>query len=162
MKAIKFRSKPNVISVELPLEVRDITLISELPLSNSSEYWVIMTGKELNDYFSQVRLRNEPVKGEDIFLDQQKNQREFGIELAANLVDLMGKRNLKMTFEGRVLNVSSLLQTLGSVKALMETGALKTARSVMSQVKPMYPLYTDILDYANDKISKYLTKMKYD
>lgn len=99
---------------------------------------------------------------EQITSEQQKNQRLFGQKLSPTLVDKMGARNLKMALEGQTPNVSSLLNTLGVVKALTETGALKTARGVMIQVKPAYPLYSDILDYAITEITNFLVTMGYE
>lgn len=95
-------------------------------------------------------------------LDQQKNQRVFGQKLSPIVVDKMGARNLKLALEGSSPNVGALLSALGSVKALMETGALKTARGVMVQVRPTFPLYEDILDYAVAEISNFLSNMNYE
>jgi hypothetical protein len=99
---------------------------------------------------------------DQITSEQQKNQRIFGQKLSPILVDKMGARNLRMSLEGQTPNVSSLLSTLGVVKALAETGALKTARGVMMQVKPAYPLYVDILDFAINEISNFLATMGYE
>jgi hypothetical protein len=99
---------------------------------------------------------------EEITNAQQYNQRVFGQKLAPILVDKMGARNLKLAAEGTVPNVSSLLNALGAVKALMETGALKTARGVMVQLRPSFPLYEDILNYAISDISNFLISMNYE
>jgi hypothetical protein len=98
---------------------------------------------------------------DEITADQQKNQRIFGQKLSEILVDKMGARNLKFTLEGQTLNVASLLQALGSIKSLLDTGALKTARAIITQVKPSFTPYSDILDFAIAEITNFLTEKGY-
>lgn len=134
-------------SCQLLIDVEDLTVQPHIG-------WVL-NGSVLE---SNIHLQNV----DQITAEQQKNQRLFGLKLSPILVDKMGARNLRMSLEGQTPNVSSLLNTLGMVKALAETGALKTARGVMMQVKPAYPLYSDILDYAITEITNFLVTMGYE
>ena len=163
MKAVKFTNKPKSLTIELPLEVRDIDNVGQLPLSTSSEYWVIMTQKELNNYYDKIRITHQPFDKSDPYLSQQSKQRDFGLKLSADLVDLMGARNLKFVDTGYGnVNVAALLSQLYSIKSLMDTGALKTARSAMIAVKPSFVNYQDIIQLAIDKITVFLTENEFD
>jgi rhodanese-related sulfurtransferase len=88
---------------------------------------------------------------------QQRDQQAFGSGLALDLVNKMGTRNLLLASQGEVVNVSSLLTNVGAVKALIETGALKTARSLMQALAPAYPAYSDIFNYGASQITTFLS-----
>jgi hypothetical protein len=62
---------------------------------------------------------------------------------------------------GNTPNVGSILSSLNSVMALLQTGALKTARSAMQQAKNGFILYVDIFDYAIEEITIFLTERGY-
>lgn len=87
---------------------------------------------------------------------QQTAQRKFGEKLTPQLVDLVGKRNFKLSREGTPANVGSLANSMASIKLLLETGALKTARTVCTSLKPGFPLHADILDFAIASITNFL------
>lgn len=104
----------------------------------------------------------EPLSSEQALSLQQIDQRIYGYKLAESLTDKVGSRNLLLSSQGESVNVSSLLQTLGGIKGLMETGALKTARGAIQSVKPMLPLYEDILDAAIASITAFLVENDYE
>lgn len=87
---------------------------------------------------------------------QQTAQRKFGEKLTPKLVDLIGQRNFKLSREGTPANVSSLANSMASIKLLLETGALKTARTICNSLKSGFPLHADILDYAISEITNFL------
>jgi hypothetical protein len=92
---------------------------------------------------------------------QQQKQREFGAKLALNLVDMMGSKNLTLTRQGEVVNVSNLLTQLNSIKALLETGAVKTAKGLIMYIYASFPVYQPILDYALFEINTFLANNGY-
>lgn len=87
---------------------------------------------------------------------QQKEQQLFGAVLAIEMVNKMGSRNLSLAATGASINVGSLLTALGAIKSLMETGALKTARSTMQYYHASFPAYADIIQEGIDKITAFL------
>ncbi len=104
----------------------------------------------------------EPLSNEQALSLQQAAQRIYGYKLVESLTDKVGSRNLLLSSQGESVNVSSLLQTLGGIKGLMETGSLKTARGAIPSVKPMLPLYEDILDAAIASITAFLVENDYE
>lgn len=94
--------------------------------------------------------------------EQQKQQQIFGAQLSIELVNKMGSRNLSLAAQGQVVNVASLLSALGSIKALIETGALKTARSSIQYYVPSFPAYADILNEAITRITSFLQSKGWD
>jgi len=92
----------------------------------------------------------------ELKLEQQIQQQYFGMSLALSLVNMIGGRNLLLIEQGTAVNVSALLTSLGTVKSLLETGALKTARSFINAVYSDFPLYSDIMTHALDKINLFL------
>jgi len=89
-------------------------------------------------------------------LSQQNHQRQFGEQLSKELVDLVGARNLELSFSGNTPNVSGMLTALGGVLSLMQTGALKTARTIIAAYAPSFPLHSDIMAEAIQKITAFL------
>lgn len=87
---------------------------------------------------------------------QQSSQRKFGSLLLPILVDMIGARNLKFTRESSPVDVVALATQMASVKLLLETGALKTARGLCYQLKALFTDYADILDYAITQITNFL------
>lgn len=80
--------------------------------------------------------------------------RVFGEELSKQLNDKVGARNLML---GKTeAEISALVNTLISIGILLEKGALKTAGSVMLQVKPGFSEYSDIFDYGIEAITAYV------
>ena len=75
----------------------------------------------------------------------------FGIRLARIAINKIGARNKILNKTGT--QVGTLLTQLLSIKLLLETGALGTARYSCSQLKYVYTEYSDIFDYAIDEIN---------
>lgn len=98
---------------------------------------------------------------QDAFLLQQQNAREFGMHFAEEITDLIGARNLKLSAEGSTVNVSSVLQQLNVLKALLDTGCLRTVVLMTSAIAPSFPAYSDIFSYAISEVNAFLTKMGY-
>lgn len=73
-----------------------------------------------------------------------KKKREYGLYISNELVELMGARNKILGLTGA--QVTALLQQLGGIKTLLETGALGTARTYMIQAKASLPYHGDVLD----------------
>ena len=80
-----------------------------------------------------------------------------GGQISSTAIAKVGARNKMLN--KTVQQITSLLSTLSGVKAFLETGALGTARDIITQVKAGYPEYNDIFDEAvqaiNDFESKY-------
>lgn len=93
---------------------------------------------------------------------QQSEQQVFGASLALKLVNKMGARNLSLAASGSAVNVSSLLTNVGAIKGLIETGALKTARSAMQAYSPFYPDYQDIFNFGISEITTFLQSKGWD
>lgn len=74
-----------------------------------------------------------------------KKKRLFGTELSNNAIDRIGARNKILNKNGP--QVTALLTQLVGVKALLETGALGTARFSCIQLKAVFTEYADIFDY---------------
>lgn len=88
---------------------------------------------------------------------QQKSQREFGQKILSDIVDQLGQRNLKLGREGAVFSVTSLASQSASIKLLLETGALKTARTLCNAIKGSFPLHEDIFDSTISNITSFLS-----
>lgn len=93
---------------------------------------------------------------------QQNSQRQFGELLSNKLVDLVGARNLELTFQGSSPNVSSMLTALGGILSLLQTGALKTARSAMLGYKNSFIPYIDIFELGINDITSFLQQNGWD
>jgi hypothetical protein len=73
----------------------------------------------------------------------------------------MGARNLKLSEEGVVVDVASLASQLSSIKLLLETGALKTARGICTLQKPNFSNHSDIFQVVIDEITNFLNTNGY-
>jgi hypothetical protein len=90
--------------------------------------------------------------------EQQRVQQIYGTNLALELVNKVGTINLTMASQGETVNVASLLNSLASIKMLLETGALKTARGLCTYYKPQYPAYANVFQLAETEITNFLTE----
>jgi len=97
----------------------------------------------------------------DIFLLQQKTAREFGVKFSGEIADLIGARNLKLSAEGSVINIATVLQQLNVLKALLDTGCLRTAVNMTTAISPSFPAYSDIFNYAITSVNAFLTEKGY-
>lgn len=75
----------------------------------------------------------------------------FGRALKAEVTAKIGARNLLLGKTEQ--EISTLVSQLISIGFLLEGGALKTARSSIEAIKPLYPDHAQELDYAITKIT---------
>lgn len=87
----------------------------------------------------------------EIDLNDKKSQ--FGINLSKIAVNKIGARNKILNKNGQ--QVTALLTSLLGIKALLETGALGTARALCVQLRLGYTEYTDIFDEVISEINKF-------
>lgn len=95
-------------------------------------------------------------------LERQRAQREFGLYLVPELIDLMGARNLSLIQAGVSVNIPAIASDNASIKLLIETGALSTARSICTQLKRKYPYHVEIYDHVIEDITEFLTENGYE
>ena len=79
-----------------------------------------------------------------------------GSKISNTAIIRLGALNKIMNKTGT--QVSQVLNNMLSVKMLLETGALGTARSIMSQLISVYPEYNEILTEAINKINDFESK----
>lgn len=118
--------------------VVDITDIVPEPHIN----WV------LNGNVLEIPSGNSSREEFEIALAEKKS--EFGSKLAKSSIDKIGARNKILSKTGE--QVAVVLNALLSIKFLLETGALGTARYSCSQVKLVYTDYADIFDCVIEQI----------
>lgn len=145
------------------LEIKDLTEEEYRVLIKAYDNIIDITNADpvpqIGWILSGNKLIELPLK--DKLAKQQLEQRQFGADLVTKLIDLVGTKNLELAMNGSVLNVGSILSSLNSIMALLQTGALKTARTVMQQVKGSFALYSDIFDYGINEITVFLTERGY-
>ena len=90
---------------------------------------------------------------EKMEIDLNRRKREFGIVISNNCIDKIGARNKILNKNGS--QVTALLTSLLGVKALLETGALGTARYSCVQLKLVYTEYNDIFDYVINEVNAF-------
>jgi len=148
---------------EYVLEIKDLTEEEYRVLIKAYDNIIDITNADpvpqIGWILSGNKLIELPLK--DKLAKQQLEQRQFGADLVTKLIDLVGTKNLELAMNGSVLNVGSILSSLNSIMALLQTGALKTARTVMQQVKGSFALYSDIFDYGINEITVFLTERGY-
>lgn len=88
---------------------------------------------------------------EKMEIELNKKKRLFGTELSNYAIDRIGARNKILNKNGT--QVTALLTQLIGVKALLETGALGTARFSCVQLKAIFTEYADIFDYVVSEIN---------
>jgi len=77
----------------------------------------------------------------------------FGTSLAKICTNKIGARNKILNKSGE--QVIALLNTLLSIRFLLEGGALSTARYNCSQLKLVYTEYADVFDYVISEINQF-------
>jgi len=97
----------------------------------------------------------------DVFLVQQKTAREFGVKFSSEIADLIGARNLKLAAEGSSVNIAAVLQQLSTLKALLDTGCLRTSVTMATAVSSSFPAYSDIFNYAITSVNAFITERGY-
>jgi hypothetical protein len=73
-----------------------------------------------------------------------KQKREYGLYVSNECIELLGARNKVLGLTGA--QVTAMLSALMPVRALLETGALGTARGYLQQFKAGYPSHADIFE----------------
>jgi hypothetical protein len=73
-----------------------------------------------------------------------KKKREYGLYISNEMIELLGARNKILGLTGA--QVTSMLTQLAPVRALLETGALGTARGYIIQFKSAFPNHADVFD----------------
>lgn len=90
---------------------------------------------------------------EEFEINLNSRKSEFGTVLVKRAVDRIGARNKILIKTGP--EVMTLLTALLGVKALMETGALGTARASCVQLKAVYTEYADVFDFVITEINTF-------
>lgn len=82
-----------------------------------------------------------------------RKKREYGLYISNEMIELLGARNKVLGLTGQ--QVTALISQLAPVRALLETGALGTARSYMIQFKTAYPNHADIFQDGIDDVNQF-------
>jgi hypothetical protein len=90
---------------------------------------------------------------EDFEIDLNNRKSIFGTEIVRECINKIGARNKILNKTGT--QVGAVLTQMLSVKLLLETGALGTARSACSQLVYVFPEYQDILNYVISQINNF-------
>lgn len=88
---------------------------------------------------------------EEYEIELAEKKVNFGMKLSNICVVRIGARNKILNKSGT--QVATLLNQLLSIKLLLETGALGTARYSCLQIKTIYTEYADIFDYIINEIN---------
>ena len=139
---------------EYPWIVSDVKVDSEFIEITQEDYDALLASIDLTAYNSAIQYENN--------LAQQTEQREYGMQLIPILIDKMGGRNLTLAQNGTTVNMIAIASDNSSVKLLIETGALKTARSVCAQLQMKYPAHADIYSEVIDNITTFLIQKGYE
>lgn len=139
---------------DYPWLVSDTQLDEDFIEITPEDYDALLLTFDLTDYNNAMQYDNN--------LRQQTEQREFGAQLIPFLIDFMGERNLTLAQNGATLNMIGIASDNSSVKLLIETGALKTARSICSQLQVKYPTHSDIYINVITKITDFLVQKGYE
>lgn len=117
------------------------------------DYELLINSFDLTAYNTEMQIATN--------LDRQRTQREFGLYLVPELIDMMGERNLTLIQNGQTVNITAIASDNAGIKLLIETGALSTARAICTQLKLKYPLHADIYDHVVEDITEFLTEKGY-
>jgi hypothetical protein len=139
---------------EYPWIVSDVQMDSDFIEITQEDYDILLASIDLTAYNTAIQYETN--------LAQQTEQREYGLQLIPILIDKMGGRNLTLAQNGATVNMIAIASDNSSVKLLIETGALKTARSICSQLQLKYPTHADIYIEVIDNITNFLTQKGYE
>lgn len=120
-------------------QVIDITDTSPLPQIG----WILQG--------NSLKFPDGTTDREKMEIELNEKKRKFGTNLCNISIDKIGARNKILNKNGA--QVTSLLTQLIGIKALLETGALGTARYSCSQLKFIFTEYSDIFDYIINEIN---------
>lgn len=104
---------------------------------------------------NKLEIPNGESSREQFEIDLNSRKSKFGFLLARQAVNRVGARNKILNKNGA--QVISLLTQLLSIKSLLETGALGTARSLCVQFRESYTEYADIFDEVIEQINVFET-----
>lgn len=146
-----------IIKNSVVIEVRDVADDAIVDLAQSNEMVIDITditptpsvGYILNG--NRLEIPQGLTNREDFEIDLNNRKSEFGSLLAKDAANRIGARNKILDKSGA--QVTSLLNNLIGIKALLETGALGTARSACTQLKAGFTEYSDIFDRVIDQIN---------
>lgn len=116
---------------------------------------------EVNTYWDELVEQDLAPTQEEEKRFQQTTQRLWGSPFAQELVDAIGARNLVLAANEQPVNVVAILTALGSVRTMLQTGALKTAYGVIASQRPNFPQYDDIFEKALTDIQTFLVSKGY-
>lgn len=91
----------------------------------------------------------------EMLVQRIRAARLFGTSLVGEMVDKIGAKNILMgKTEAEIILV---VASLAGIRALLEGGALVTARSAIQAIRPKYPYLVDEMNYAVDKLNQFLS-----
>lgn len=111
----------------------------------------VVPGYILNGNKLEIPQNNSSREQFEIQLNDKKSR--FGTDLARDAVNKIGARNKILNKNGA--QVSALLNSLLSIKILLETGALGTARAICAQMASVYTEYADIFQYIVSEVNSF-------
>lgn len=119
-------------------------------------------------YSAHVRehIQNNSVLSNQFYITEMKDyntmkqelQMEYGNYILPELVNGMGIRNLELASQGVVVNTVGIAQDNAGIKLLLETGALRTAVSLASQLKQKYNNHASVYDGMINEINNFLVE----
>lgn len=101
-------------------------------------------------------VASAPMSEEDREIERAGRKRIAGNKISNKCIDLIGARN-KLTSK-TTQQIVSVLTALSPIRALLETGALGTARASIMQVSAGFPDYQDIFEAAISEINEFEAK----
>jgi len=136
--------------------------------------WVLMTKPSLQEYIGRVRLKESKLllvpdcgdcgemkseilaglTAEHLSVLKNAMKRQFGEMLKAKVVDMLGGRNVYLGKDGAF--VMQMNATLSGIGSLLSGGALKTAVTGLTSIRPLFTQHQDIVDYAIIRIKTFL------
>lgn len=132
-------------------EMQDLARFSEMLIDITDEVPQPAIGYVLNG--NTLQIPQNLSSREEFEIDLNSRKSDFGTKLAKSAVDRIGARNKILAKNGT--QVMSLLNQLIGVKALLETGALGTARYSCMQLRVAYTEYQDIFDIVISEINSF-------
>ena len=123
----------------------------ELPIA---DYETLKAGIDISAYEAEVI--------ESAALQQQKAQRQFGLQLADILIDELGEEIIILEGLGTPIDVSVIIGAIQPIVELLEFGLLKSARSALEALLPTMSAYEDYINSGVNQITDFLTANGWD
>ena len=115
-----------------------------------ADYEALKAGIDISAYEADVI--------ESAAMQQQKAQRQFGLELAEILIDEMGEEVIILEAAGIPIDVSVIIGAIQPIVELLEFGLLKAARSALTALLPAMSDYESYINSGIDQITDFLTE----